>query len=785
MSAFPQLETERQRLRSVLENYARAQALNSLSLELICAQGLAPFSRILTAGLAELFGSKGSALALSRGDQVRIVHLQTESAMVSSRSLRAIVGKGLAEVLHKYIKTIEEIPASEVIGFGLADELGWKSFLITRLPENEGSVMGMMCLIDPQATASEDSETLRQLAKYVSAALENLRNVSQVTQASRQWAEIFDSITDFLLLHDERDQIVRVNRALASSRGRHPSELLGASISEIFLSSADSGTSGCPFCLVPPASCRREEFFDPATHRTYLISTSRLVGVGEYGRQTIHVLKDVTEHRETERLYRELFDNLQEGAYFSTPDGKFTEVNDAMVRMLGYSSRQELLEIETPSRFYVSPSERENLNQERSRFGVLKTQEVILQRKDGSLLHALETGFAVHDQKGNVEQFRGVILDISEIKRVQAQLKRERDFNTQILNNTQSMILVVDTAGLVSYANRKCYQVGARGTTELVGNRLEEIIAPSHRRVLKNAFENTLEGHQISNLELPLIGSGESLGKFSANLSPMRDENGNVNSIVAVMTDVTDMAILQTKLVQTEKMAAVGQMVSGVAHEVNNPLTAILGFADLLLDNPDLPESARDELHVIMQEAQRTKEIIQNLLSFARQNPVRRSKVQINHILRRTITLRAYDFTNRGIALLERFDETLPEVEGDAHQLQQVFLNILNNAYDAVCESGCEAQVAVETTHKAGSIEVQFRDNGPGIRHIERIFDPFFTTKEVGKGTGLGLSICYGIMREHGGEISCFNNTDSPGATFLLRIPVEAQRMSFNAGAGI
>src|SRR5262249_3784286 len=190
------------------------------------------------------------------------------------------------------------------------------------------------------------------------------------------------------------------NRALAESRGRHPGELVGSSVSEIFQSSEDCGPSTCPFCLSQQASGKREEFFDPTTRRTYLISSSRLVGIGENGRQTIHVLKDVTEHRETERLYRELFDNLQEGAYFSTPDGRFTEVNNAMVRMLGYGSREELLDVESPSRFYVSPSQRENLGRERSRFGVLKTQEVILRRKNGSLLHALETGFAVHDQTG-------------------------------------------------------------------------------------------------------------------------------------------------------------------------------------------------------------------------------------------------------------------------------------------------------------------------------------------------------------------------------------------------
>lgn len=784
MSAFPQFDEERQQIQEVLAAYARSQALNCLALDLISAQGLAPFSRILTARLAELFGCKASMLALLHGGQARIVHLHADNVVISGRALRVILGKGLADLCQPAMQEMVEVRAAQVLGEGLADEIGWQRFLITRLAGENGVAAGLICLVDAQANSSETTALLRQLSSYVAVALENLRRIVQVTHSSRQWAEIFDSITDFMLVHDENAEIIKVNRVLAESRGQHPAELVGASMRDLFLPDQNRSVE-CPFCPSSQGPGRREEFFDPATHKTYLISSSRLVGIGEKGRQTIHVLKDVTEHREAERLYRELFDNLQEGAYFSTPDGRFTEVNNAMVRMLGYSSREELLAIEEPSRFYVSPSQRESAAQDPSRFGVLKTEEIVLRRKDGSLLHALETGFAVHDQAGNVSQFRGVILDISEIKRVQAQLKRERDFNTQILNNTQSMILVVDTAGLVSYANRKCYEVGARGKGELRGNRLEEIIAPSHRRVLKNAFENTLQGHQVNNLELPLVRGNELLGKFSANLSPMRDENGGVNSIVAVMTDITDMASLQAKLVETEKMAAVGQMVSGVAHEVNNPLTAILGFADLLLDSPDLPGSARGELQVIMQEAQRTKEIIQNLLSFARQNPVRRSKVQINQILRRTITLRAYDFTNSGIALIERFDEAIPDVEGDGHQLQQVFLNILNNAYDAVCETRCDGQVTVETARASDAVEVRFRDNGPGIKNIERIFDPFFTTKEVGKGTGLGLSICYGIMREHGGEISCFNNNDGPGATFLLRIPVQAQSMAFVAGAGI
>src|SRR5207302_8335528 len=213
---------------------------------------------------------------------------------------------------------------------------------------------------------------------------------------------------------------------------------------------------------------------------------------------------------------------------------------------------------------------------------------------------------------------------------------------------------------------------------------------------------------------LQILRADGRVGQFSVNLSPMRDDQGHVSSIVVVMSDITDAASLQSKLMHAETMAAVGQLVSGVAHEVNNPLTAILGFADLLLENPDLPATAVKDLRVILLEAQRTKQIVQNLLSFARQMPPQRNAVQLNLILRRTIQLRSYDFNSHGVDVIEHLDEGLPDVIGDAHQLQQVFLNILNNAYDAVHEVGRPARIEIMTSKAGNAVEVSFRDNGYG-----------------------------------------------------------------------
>src|ERR1700720_2127492 len=537
----------------------------------------------------------------------------------------------------------------------------------------------------------------------------------------------------------------------------------------------------CPFCRGAEGE---DEYVHPLLERTYLVSTSRVHGASNEGMQTIHVLKDISDRREVEQRYRELFDNIQEGLFFSTPDGRFIEVNDALVRMLGYASREDLLQVDVRNQVYFSSEGHQELALEMEEHGVVRNHEETLRRRDGSTVYVLINAFAVRDAQGRVTQFRGLMLDISGLKNFQAELQRERDFSGKILNNTQSLILVADTAGLISYANRRWFDMGYE-QKELMGRPLEDLVAPSRRIILSEALSATLAGRQVDNLELQILRGDGRIGHFSVNLSPMRDEQSHVTSLVVVMTDVTDAASLQSKLMHAEKMAAVGQLVSGVAHEVNNPLTAILGFADLLMENPELPESARKDMRVILQEAQRTKQIVQNLLSFARQMPPQRRPVQLNSILQRTVHLRSYDFISHGIQVIERLDESLPAVIGDSHQLQQVFLNILNNAYDAVRESSRPSRIEVMSASANSYVEISFRDNGIGIIDPEKIFDPFFTTKDIGKGTGLGLSICYGIVREHGGEIICHNNLDSEGATFVVRLPVAAETASFGAVAGV
>jgi PAS domain S-box-containing protein len=747
----------------------RTEDLMEMALDLGSALRLPDFVKNFTERVAEMIGASAAVLALAQGNKVECVGF---FGAKPERELQRKLNAAFSEYAERHPDLKISGSGVQALGNEVVAACGWQNLTLVRLEGTEGDLLGILGLADiERELMPSDLNLLQALIVHASVALENSRLFTRITQSSRQWAEIFDSISDFIVVHDELYQVLRVNRSLAEFIGVRPAELIGLSMRALVSITSDS-PHPCPFCRGENQS---DEYLHPVLERTYLVSSSRIHGALDEGLQTVHVLKDITDRREAEQRYRELFDNVQEGVFFASPEGHFIEVNDALVRMLGYQTREEVLKLDLERQVYASTEQRDEITRQLTEKGAIRNFEVTLCRRDGTMIHALENAFVVKDGQGKILQYRGVFLDISEVKNFQAQLQRERDFTSKILNNTQTMIMVADTAGLISYANQRSYDAGGFDQNELVGHRLDRIISPSHKKFFAEAFDASLHGLQSDNIELLIARGNGTQGKFSVNLSPMRDDRGEVSSVVVLMTDITDASMIQAKLMHTEKMAAVGQLVSGVAHEVNNPLTAIMGFSDLLMENPEVPGSARKDLQVILEEAQRTKEIVQNLLSFARQRPPQRQSVQINAILRKTIALRAYDFANHGVQIVEQFDEGLPELVGDSHQLQQVFLNILNNAYDAIRAAGRPGLIEIETIHDGGWVEVLFRDNGEGIQNPERIFDPFFTTKEVGQGTGLGLSICYGIVREHEGEILCTNNQHSQGATFGVRLPIRTK----------
>ncbi|HEX3371241.1 MAG TPA: ATP-binding protein, partial [Candidatus Acidoferrales bacterium] len=227
---------------------------------------------------------------------------------------------------------------------------------------------------------------------------------------------------------------------------------------------------------------------------------------------------------------------------------------------------------------------------------------------------------------------------------------------------------------------------------------------------------------------------------------------------------------LQTQFVQSEKLASIGQLVGGAAHEINNPLTAILGYSELLADDPMIGEKTRGIAEKIREQARRTRGLVNNLLSFARQAPSeQRATLDVNTIVTTSAQFRRFDLRGQNIRIEVQTSAGIPEVRADMNQLLQVFTNIINNAVYAMQESR-GGVLTVRTMFEKGNVVILFSDTGPGMRDPNLVFDPFYTTKPVGKGTGLGLSICYGLVRDQGGQSSCYNRPEG-GATFRIELP--------------
>ena len=330
-------------------------------------------------------------------------------------------------------------------------------------------------------------------------------------------------------------------------------------------------------------------------------------------------------------------------------------------------------------------------------------------------------------------------------------------------------IAVVDDEGRVRRANRALASLLGMTLQSVVGTPLgEALLGKPH------ALEDLLAATRRGDRPAPMVARSERLKRtVRVNVAHIPGA-ATEQSIVVMVEDVTEQQALETQLVQSEKLAAVGQLVSGVAHELNNPLTSIAGLSEFLLEQKELGKKDRGHLQVIQEQAERASRIVRNLLTFARKGGAERVPVDLNDVIRRTLSLTSYDLKLKDIQVERELSGALPDVFGDRHGLQQVVLNLVTNAAHAVAENPRERprEITVSTWFD-GQVHLRVADTGPGIPDeiAQSVFTPFFTTKEPGKGTGLGLSITYSIVESHGGQITLEPRGPRGGAAFRVDLP--------------
>jgi len=671
---------------------------------------------------------------------------------------------------------------------------------------------------------SEELDFLQACAKQLAVAVENFRLLEQVLRSQRQWINTFDSIHDIILAHDVDYRIIKANQVLLQHLGKAAADVVGSSC-ESTLPHTFGEWTGCPYC----AMGGDEEFTegaDPCFGGFSVVSTSSYTEQGSPQKGTIHVVRDITDRRSAEEKYRLLFEQVQEGVYVANPEGQLIDCNDAFVHMLGYSQREELLVLNLNTEICVDPKQREAFRREIEDHNYVRNFDVSLRRKDGTLLLAVESSFATRNGTGDVERYQGFVLDMTEKRRAEDEMRRRnRELNAlnamavvaaqsfdldEILNLTLRQVVTLFGAesGTVylsdmdatTYRRRAAWgprsrdQVRAaevlftdgfgdlvmRSRTEVVTAEYLPHLPPKVAEFVRSDADRSWIWILFWGKDAPvgIMGLCSSLGyTYSSN-----DENLLVAISRQLATTIEkvrlyeetcrayeDLRKTQEQLLQSEKMSAVGQLIAGVAHELNNPLTAILGYAQLL-ETEGLNPRAQDYVSKLFKQAQRTHRVVQNLLSFARQRTPQRDEVDIRKILDETLALRDYDLKINNIHVERDVTSEPAMVVADPHQIEQVFLNVINNAVDAILETGRSGKLKIRVSCADGHVCTQFTDDGAGIKDPKRIFDPFYTTKSVGKGTGLGLSICYGIVKEHGGDITA-NNAPEGGACIEVRLP--------------
>ncbi len=465
--------------------------------------------------------------------------------------------------------------------------------------------------------------------------------------------------------------------------------------------------------------------------------------------------RDITSLRRNEARFTELFETLQEGIYIVTPEDRVLEVNPALVRMLGYASKEELLGKKVTDVF-VDEAQRTSIMREVNQQPSPVGREITLRKKNGQPLVCLNTATAIRDTSGKIIRYQGALVDITERREIEKRLYKEQEFARRLVDSFPDLIFVVDTQRRYTYVSPRVPEVMGYETNECVGMIFGERTHPDERGAVLGIFEDLLK--QRRNFASIEIQTKHKLGEWrrlKCNFSPLFDENNKIEGVVISGRDVTEVKRLEEQLIQAEKLAAMGQMLAGVAHELNNPLTAILGVSELLRDRQGIDDGTKRQLEMTHRQARRAARIVQNLLEFSRPASPQKKLLDLNNVIERTLQLHEHSLKRNSVEADFHQEPGLPFIVGDANQLIQVFLNLISNAEHAIKEVRTAGHIRIRLGQTFNRVYASVQDDGVGIKPeaLPRLFDPFFTTKRPGGGTGLGLSICMSIVREHGGNI--------------------------------
>jgi len=507
----------------------------------------------------------------------------------------------------------------------------------------------------------------------------------------------------------------------------------------------------------------------------------------EMGRMNTYVyLRDITERKRFERdlkaseeKYRTLFERVRHGLFISSKEGRFLDCNQALLDMLVYEDKEEFLEIDIARDLYVNPKDRRRFQKLIEREGFVKDFEVDFKKKNGETITILLTAHVLKGPDGEVTGYEGLNIDISQRKKMERELREANEFLTNLIESSVDGIIVTDMKGDILIFNTGAERILGYQSDEVIGKmNIREIYAPGVAQEVMQKLRSPDYGG-VGKLNSFRIVHRNKWGQWidgDLSASLICDDQGNEIGNIGIFKDLRERLKMeerlretQQQLMQSEKLAAMGRLTSQIAHELNNPIYGIMNTLELLKTEIPPDSKRRKILEMSLSETERLSEILRNMLSFSKPEEEVRRPLDVNELLEGIVLFMDKQMSEANIDIETRFEREIPKVMGSTNQLRQVLLNMIRNAKEAMPQGGI---LSLETMREDARVIIHIKDTGIGIPEEirDKIFEAFFTTKHEVKGVGLGLSVCYGIIKDHGGEIRV-ESDEGRGSTFSIILP--------------
>jgi len=517
--------------------------------------------------------------------------------------------------------------------------------------------------------------------------------------------------------------------------------------------------------------------------RNLTVNRSKVVWDGEVQYQSFY--QDITERKQTEEAlkvteqnFRNTMDKSPIGIRIIASENEINYANQAILDIYGYDTIDELKNTLIEQRLTPTSFKQYWIMKEKVEEGetIPSEYDVEIVRRDGETRNLTVSRTEVN-WDGKV-QYLMLSQDITERKRADEQLR----YQANLIDNVSDAIISMDMAHKIVSWNKAAEKIYGWKQDEVIGRYIRDILPDELMNANNQEVVETIQKNGFWQGEIAHLRKDGTQVKLLSSAILLRDDQGRATGSVVISRDITESKVIeerqkqmQQELIANSRLATIGQMAAGIAHEINNPLTGVIGYSELLMKE-NLPEDIKDDIKMIAEGGQRVADIVRRMLTFARQTKPMREIVSINEIIETTLEMRASAMKTSNINVTTRLDPELPKIMADGGQLHQVILNIVLNAESAMKNAHSKGKLHVKTEEAKDDIRVAFTDDGPGIapEDLEKIFDPFYTTSEVGQGTGLGLSICHGIIADHNGRISA-ESKQGKGATIIVELPIIIQ----------